>query len=160
VKPCHLVRLARQICRIVENAFAASNSSVQSPAQPAALALLRALRGRGILTGIVSTKFRYRIQEILRRAELVSLVDAIVGGEDIATAKPHPEGILAALAALRVGARSALYIGDHYLDALAARAADVDFTAVLTGTTDRATFAAHHVAVEDSLPLPTGRQVI
>jgi phosphoglycolate phosphatase len=115
---------------------------------PTVPVLLRTLRGRGIQTAIVSTKFRYRILEIMKRAEIANLIDAIIGGEDVARAKPHPEGVLAGLAALNVEPHGALYVGDHFIDALAARAADVDFVGVLTGTTDRTTFAAHDVAVE------------
>ena len=107
--------------------------------------LLRALREHRVLIGIVSTKFRYRIHEILRRADLIGLIGAIVGGEDVAIPKPHPDGILTGLAKLDVGRHSALYVGDHSVDALAARAAGVDFAGVLTGSTDRAVFSAHDV---------------
>src|SRR5262245_16661294 len=45
--------------------------------------VLMALRQRGICTGIVSTKYRYRIQGILDRFDLADAVDVIVGGEDV-----------------------------------------------------------------------------
>jgi phosphoglycolate phosphatase len=116
-------------------------TEIYSPVPP----LLRALREDGVLIGIVSTKFRYRIHEILRRADLISFITAIVGGEDVAMPKPHPDGILTGLAKLDVASRSAVYVGDHVVDALAAKAAGVDFAGVLTGATDRAAFADHDV---------------
>jgi phosphoglycolate phosphatase len=106
------------------------------------------LRARSTRIGIVSTKFRYRIEEILRRRDLLLLVDAIVGGEDVPLHKPDPSGILQILTTLGVTARRVLYVGDHQVDAVTAHAAGVDFVGVLTGATDRARFAAvhaHHV---------------
>jgi hypothetical protein len=52
---------------------------------PGAADTIRHLRGRGLRTAIVSTKFRYRIEDILNRAESSGLVDVIVGGEDVAS---------------------------------------------------------------------------
>lgn len=39
-----------------------------------------ALKKRGLLLGIVSTKYRYRIEQILRRDGLLDCFDVIVGG--------------------------------------------------------------------------------
>lgn len=116
---------------------------------PAVPAVFRSLHQRTIRIGVVSTKFRYRIQEILRRAALLSLVDAIVGGEDVAAHKPNPAGIIAALATLGTPASRAIYVGDHLVDALAAKAAGVRFVGVLTGTTDRNAFG--EIGVDDVL---------
>jgi len=99
--------------------------------------VLLAMRQRGIKTGIVSTRFRYRICEILERYSLIEAVDIIVGGEDVRAIKPDPSGLLMALASLQVPAERALYIGDHTVDAAAAQAAGVAFVGVLTGTTGR-----------------------
>lgn len=110
--------------------------------------VLSELRARSTRTGIVSTKFRYRIEEILRRRDLLPLVDAIVGGEDVTVHKPDPSGISKVLGMLGVSARRTLYVGDHQVDAITAKAAAVDFIGVLTGATDRAQFAqvdAHEI---------------
>ncbi len=94
---------------------------------------LEALRGRGIRLAIVSTKFRYRIEQILAKAGLSEAVDVIVGGEDVQRHKPHPEGLLRAIAQLEVDRAQALYVGDHRVDAEAAQAAGTHFVAVRTG---------------------------
>ena len=54
------------------------------------------LRAAGIKTGIVSTKFRYRIEAILARDGLLDAFDVIVGGEDVTRHKPDPEGLVKA----------------------------------------------------------------
>ena len=103
---------------------------------------IRDLRGRGLRTAIVSTKFRYRIEDILKRAELSGLVDVIVGGEDVAQHKPHPESLQRALRLLDVHPSRAVYVGDHPVDAQAAAAAQIPFVGVLTGATDAQAWAA------------------
>ena len=124
---------------------------------PGAPAAITELRRRGLRTAIVSTKFRYRIEAILTRVGLRSEMDVIVGGEDVANFKPHPEGIHYALRALDVDAEHAIYVGDHPVDARAAAAAEVPFVAVLTGVTTAeawAPFAPRHI-IESVAELPT-----
>ena len=96
--------------------------------------LFEQLQGQGINVAIVSTKFRYRIEAVLDAARLRRLVNTIVGGEDVHRHKPHPDALVLALTHLRVPAASAIYVGDHPVDADAARAAGVSFVGVLSGT--------------------------
>lgn len=100
-----------------------------------ALPTLSELRRRGIKTAIVTSKFHYRIDEILRKFNAESLIGEIVGGDDVTLRKPDPEGLLKAIEALEVNKSEALYVGDCFVDAKAAQSAGVDFAAVLTGTT-------------------------
>lgn len=98
------------------------------------------LSDKGVSLGIASTKFRYRIETILRRVGLLEHFDVIVGGEDVSRQKPDPEGIL--LAIERLGAhKSALYVGDSPTDAEAAKRAGIPFVAVLSGVTPRESFS-------------------
>jgi phosphoglycolate phosphatase len=99
---------------------------------------IRRLRDRGVTLGIVSTKFRRRIDEILVREGLAEAFDVIVGGEDVQAPKPDPEGLRQAMA--RLGTERVLYVGDSTVDARTAAGAGVPFIAVCTGTTPRATF--------------------
>src|SRR6185503_16865799 len=109
---------------------------------PGAAETIRDLRGRGLRIAIVSTKFRFRIEDILKRADSNHLVDAIVGGEDVVQHKPHPESLLRALRLLDVHPSRALYVGDHPVDAQAAASAEIPFIGVLTGATDAEMWAA------------------
>ncbi|POM17864.1 Phosphoglycolate phosphatase [Burkholderia cepacia] len=54
--------------------------------------LLARLREKGLAVAIVSSKFRYRIEAILALNQLQSLVDVLIGGEDVQRHKPDPEG--------------------------------------------------------------------
>lgn len=96
--------------------------------------VLRELRKTQKL-GIVTTKFHYRIEAILRKFSAEKLVDVIIGGEDVKAEKPDPEGLLEAVSRLGVRKDEALYVGDSIVDAQTAANAKVDFAAVLTGTT-------------------------
>ena len=96
--------------------------------------LLETLHEKGIETGIVTTKYHRRIQEILTVNAVERLVDAIVGGDDVKRPKPDPEGILSLQERFDIPPKEMLYVGDSVVDAQAAQAAHVDFIAVLTGT--------------------------
>jgi phosphoglycolate phosphatase len=100
---------------------------------PPAASVLATVRSRGLGSAIVSTKYRYRIEQILASAGLTGAVDVIVGGEDVSRHKPHPEGLERALAGLGVAGGAALYVGDHPVDGHAARGAGVRYVRVLSG---------------------------
>ena len=101
------------------------------------------LHARGIALGIVSTKYRRRIETILAREGLMDAFDVIVGGEDVAQLKPDPEGLHVAVETL--GARRPLYVGDSRTDAQTAQRAGVPFVAALTGVTTRDAFVGYDV---------------
>jgi phosphoglycolate phosphatase len=108
------------------------------------------------LLGIVSTKFRYRIQALLKREKILSAFDVIVGGEDVIHHKPHPEALLRAVNLLGCPLDEVIYAGDSIIDAEAARRASIRFVAVLSGVTKREEFEGHeHVGIiEDIGSLP------
>ena len=119
---------------------------------PETLPLLEKLRAAGAKTAIISTKTRHRIMEKFLADGVAHLLDFIIGCEDVRTLKPSPEGILAACRRFDAAKCDVLYTGDNTVDAEAARAAGVDFAAVLTGTTERAAFEAlPHVKIMKNL---------
>ena len=106
----------------------------------------------GFALGIVSTKFRYRIEEILARAGLSNRFGVIIGGEDVAEHKPHPGGLIASIARMQMDANDVLYVGDSTIDALTAERAKVPFIAVLSGATSSSEFdEVPKVAVIDDI---------
>lgn len=105
--------------------------------------VLRTLKDRGASIGIISTKFRYRIQELTGTIFPEGFFDIIVGGEDVTAPKPSPEGIGFALAHLGTDRKTTLYIGDSTIDAETARNAEVDFAGVLHGMTTYDELAAY-----------------
>lgn len=119
---------------------------------PDALEVLRRLKARGVKTGIVTSKLRYRIVDAFAKYGEPDLVSLIIGFGDVADAKPSPMGLLKAIEMLGVSKESVLYVGDSLIDAKAATNAGVDFAAVTTGTTSRLDFEAEpHVFIGGSL---------
>ena len=102
---------------------------------PETAEVLKSLKDSGNKIGIVSTKFRYRIKEVLEREFDDDLIDVVIGGEDVTIHKPSPEGLFLAIDQLNSNKKNCLYIGDSAIDAAAAKAADVDFYGVLNGAT-------------------------
>lgn len=105
--------------------------------------MLEKLRGDGCKTAIVTTKFRYRIEAILKKYAAEALFDAIVGSENVKVEKPDPEGLLWTIDHLGLSKADVLYVGDSLVDAQTAANAGVRFAAVLTGTTTREDFAPY-----------------
>lgn len=104
---------------------------------------LRRLKQSGFNTGIVTTKYHFRIVETLNMHGVLDLIDVIVGGEDVKVPKPSPEGLLLAIDSLNEHLNDVLYIGDSLIDAKTALAANVDFAAVTTGTTKEVEFSQY-----------------
>lgn len=119
---------------------------------PGVLELLRQLKAAGIRRAIVTTKFHYRIEQILDKFNAAGFMDLIVGAEDVRVEKPDPEGLLWALERLGLAKHEVLYVGDSLVDAKTAQRAGVDFAAVLTGTTTQAEFETlPHVFMGDDV---------
>lgn len=110
---------------------------------PGAATVLRTLHDSGYRVGIVTTKYRYRVEQVLERDGLQALVDVIVGFDDVARPKPAPDGLLRAAASLGIPTGDCAYVGDSVVDARAAQAVDMPFVAVLSGTTGEEVFARH-----------------
>ena len=102
---------------------------------PETIAVLTALKERKACVGIVSTKYRYSIMELMNRYFPSSFWDIVVGVEDVEEPKPSPMGVYRALRQLGVDKPDVLFVGDSAIDARTAQAAGVDFAGVLHGAT-------------------------
>ncbi len=119
---------------------------------PETVSVLQALKEKGANIGIISTKYRYRIMELAKDNISEGIIDLIVGGEDVKTAKPSPEGVFLALKNLETDKDTTLYIGDSIVDAETAQAAGMDFAGVLHGATTAEELEAYpHVAIMKDL---------
>jgi phosphoglycolate phosphatase len=107
--------------------------------------VIKGLYNQGIKLGIVSTKFRYRIETILSRENLLNFFEVIVGGEDVPTLKPNPSGLLLAVKKLNLTSSEVIYIGDSIIDAETANRAHISFIAVLSGVTPQIAFKGSQV---------------
>ena len=102
--------------------------------------VIKLLHSKGIKLGIVSTKFRYRIINILEREDLFDCFEVIIGGEDVQEHKPDPRGLLEAIEKLNLSISQIIYVGDSLTDAETAFRAGVSFIAVLSGVTPQNDF--------------------
>lgn len=107
---------------------------------PAVDPVVRHMKESRFQLGIVSTKFRYRIEAILQREELLDCFDVIIGGEDVAIPKPDPQGLLLALERMQARKQDIIYAGDSVVDAETAERGGVAFAAILSGTTNEEEF--------------------
>lgn len=107
--------------------------------------LFKKIKRNNMKIGIVSTKFRYRIEDVLVREKLIDYVDTIIGGEDVKQHKPNPEGLLKALQILNLKRIETLYLGDSLTDAKTAENVEIPFGAVLLGTTKKEEFKKYQV---------------
>lgn len=115
-------------------------------------AVLTILKKRGAKLGIISTKYRFRILELLNQHFPEDFFDIIVGGEDVTEHKPSPEGLLYAINQLHCAREETLYIGDSTIDAETAQAAGIDFAGVTHGMTTAMELAVYpHIQIMNSL---------
>src|SRR5919106_1826703 len=103
-------------------------------------ATVQLLRERGLRLGIVSTKYRRRINQVLEREALMHGFEIVIGGEDVEQHKPHPQGLFEAMKTLECAPDSVLYVGDSVVDAELAKRAGVPLVVVLSGTTPKEHF--------------------
>lgn len=111
---------------------------------PGVAETLTQLKTDGLHLGIVTTKYRYRIEAVLRREGLTVAFDTVIGLEDVPEPKPDPHGLRLAFEQLGATPAKALYVGDSLTDARTAQAAGVPFIAVLSGTTSAEEFDIFH----------------
>jgi phosphoglycolate phosphatase len=113
---------------------------------------MEALRELGLRLGIVSTKYRRRIVEVLKREGLDHLFEVVIGGDEVAQHKPHPQGLFRAMQKLECSPSSVVYVGDSVVDAELAKRAGVSLIVVLSGVTPREDFDSYEpLAVLESI---------
>jgi phosphoglycolate phosphatase len=103
-------------------------------------AMVETLREGGLRLAIVSTKYRRRISEVLRREALLHGFEVVIGGEDVEQHKPHPQGLFEAIEKLGCSPASIVYVGDSVVDAELAKRAGVPLIVVLSGVTPKTHF--------------------
>ena len=115
-------------------------------------ATVEMLRESGLKLGIVSTKYRRRINEVLERESLLHSFQVVIGGEDVQHHKPHPEGLFEALKRLECSPSSIVYVGDSVVDAELAKRTGVPFILVRSGVTPKEHFDDYEpIAVLDDI---------
>lgn len=99
------------------------NLCVHTRLFPGMIELLDSLEARKIAWGVVTNKYERFARPIIDELGLGARAAVVVGGDTCARAKPFPDPLLFAAAAMGVAACRALYVGDDERDVQAARAA-------------------------------------
>ena len=95
--------------------------------------LLAQLDQDGLPWGVVTNKAERYTLALLQDLHLDQRAACVVGGDTAARAKPHPDPLLHAAAALRLPPSACLYVGDDLRDVQAARAAGMRVIAAKYG---------------------------
>jgi pyrophosphatase PpaX len=109
---------------------------------PGALEAVETLARRGHPIGVVTAKIEQGARRTLTHTGLLPYVKAVVGADSCAHAKPHPEPVLVALAALGATPSEAILLGDSPHDIAAAKAAGALGIGALWGACSRDALAA------------------
>jgi pyrophosphatase PpaX len=118
-----------------------ANHDARTRAFPDAVDVVRGLVEARHPIAVVTAKFEQGALRTLAHTGLLPYVDAIVGADTCANAKPHPEPVLLALSRLGRPPGEALLLGDSPHDLAAANAAGVVAVAALWGAFGRAALA-------------------
>jgi len=99
------------------------NLCVDTRLFPGMEGLLAALEARAIAWGVVTNKFERFARPLMEGLGLGERAAVVVGGDTCPRAKPFPDSLLFAAAALGIAPMNTLYVGDDERDVQAARAA-------------------------------------
>ncbi len=109
---------------------------------PHVLETLEALRGRGYVLTIASSRSYGSLKEFLQEMGLASYITYILGANSVTHAKPHPEPVLKTMADLGFRADETLVVGDMPVDIAMGRGAGARTCGVTYGNASRADLAA------------------
>lgn len=119
---------------------------------PGVLETLEELKEKGVTMSIASSRSRVSLVELCDSAEISCFFNLILGGDDVAHAKPNPEPVLLTLKTLGCEARNAVVVGDMPVDIAMGNGAGCRTVGVTYGNSSReALIAAGATRVVDSM---------
>ena len=101
---------------------------------------LAALKQKGFLLIVFTNNAKSPTLEVLQRFHLESFFDLVVAREDVKKMKPDPEGISLILTKFNLSPEQAVFVGDSWVDALAATNAGVRFILIREERLDEAKY--------------------
>lgn len=100
---------------------------------PGTLEMLAALRAKGYLTAVVTSKNIRGTTKAIELSGMSGLFDCVITADDVEHYKPDPEPIQKAMALLGVTPEESIYVGDSAFDIEMAQRAGVEMVAVSWG---------------------------
>jgi len=104
---------------------------------PSAQMVLRKLKAKSFKLGIITTKYREPVMDVLSHFGISELFNVVVTGYEVIKHKPAPEIVLKAAKRLRVDPKQCVVVGDSPLDVQAGKQAGAFTIAVLSTTYTR-----------------------
>jgi pyrophosphatase PpaX len=120
-----------QLCRIHDE-FQNNNLSMVLPFPNVARTIAH-FKGRGVKVAAVTNRYRSSTETILEVQGLDVMMDYVIGFEDVANPKPHPEMLHKTLTYFGVEPDEAVMVGDSEWDIQAGRNAGTRTVGVRTG---------------------------
>ncbi|WP_026068848.1 HAD hydrolase-like protein [Methanomassiliicoccus luminyensis] len=103
------------------------DSYLKSVPFPDSLMVLKSLKSLGKNVSIVTGKKRWKVEELLRRDNMIQYVDHIIGFEDTEIHKPDPSPILKCMGLYETyNAKRTVYVGNEQEDVMASAYANID----------------------------------
>jgi len=99
---------------------------------PSAQMVLRKLKAKGLKLGIITTKYREPVMDILSHFGISEPFDVVVTGYEVIRHKPAPDIVLEAAKRLRTDPKRCVVVGDSPLDVQAGKRAGSFTLAVLS----------------------------
>lgn len=113
-----------------------------------AVGVLREVAATGFPVAVASSSSRSHVERILARGQITELVTVVVGAEDVARHKPHPEPYLLAATKLGVPPQRCRAVEDTAVGVASAQAAGMYTVAVVRGHQTAADLLAADRVVE------------
>ena len=113
-----VMRLVELKSRLFEDAW-----RIEVKPRYGALDILQILKEKEVRTAVASSNSIERISKELRYYGMDSLLDAVVGIDEVEAGKPDPALVIAAMKKLGVAPKESMYVGDSRYDIEAGRAA-------------------------------------
>ncbi len=105
--------------------------------------LLATLSGQGVLMSVATGKSGPRARSLLKQLGVLDHFTHVIGGDEVARAKPAPDIVLRALELMEVPAGETFMVGDAWTDLVSAREANVMAVAALWGESDQEELLSH-----------------
>lgn len=107
--------------------------AVHTRAYDGVSAALAALQAAGCRLSVLTNKPQQATERVLDALGLRTSFDAVIGGDTALARKPAPDGLLALMARAAIPRADTLMVGDSWVDAHTAAAADIDACLVSYG---------------------------
>jgi len=104
---------------------------------PSAQLVLRKLKAKGFKLGIITSKYRKPVMDVLFHFGIAELFDSVVTGYEVKKHKPKPDIVLEAAKRLGVNPKQCVVVGDSPVDVESGKRAGSFTIAVVSNTYDR-----------------------